>query len=138
MLALTLWRPWPTLIGRGIKKIENRPWAPGARLWEGARFAIHAGKGWDERCQPMAERLGVPASVFDGSEKLQCAVVAVVTFAGLMTSSNDPWFFGPFGWILEEPFVLPRPVACPGMQKLWQLPPTVEAEVLAQCQEHQL
>jgi hypothetical protein len=45
---------------------------------------------------------------------------------------SSPWFFGAFGWVCEEPFVLPEPVPCRGAQKLWKLPTDVEARVLAQ------
>ena len=131
MKALTLWRPWTVLIARGIKRVENRPWAPGRRLAEGERFAIHAGKKWDPGCVPMAQRLGVPLATFD-EEVRYSAVVAVVTFAGLMTNSNDPWFFGPFGWILEDVVRLSAPVPCAGAQGLWRLPVDVEAVVMAQ------
>jgi hypothetical protein len=44
----------------------------------------------------------------------------------------SPWFFGDFGWVCEDPFLLPEPVPCRGAQKLWKLPPGVEARVLAQ------
>jgi len=121
------------LIARGIKKIENRPWVPGRRLQEGARFAIHAGKKWDDRCLLKAEQLGVPKDVFDGQREISSVIVAVVTFAGIVTSSHDLWWMGPFGWLLEEPIPLPRPVPCRGAQGLWSLPSSVEKEVMAQC-----
>jgi hypothetical protein len=133
MKALTLFRPWDILIGRGIKKIENRPWAPGRRLAAGERFAIHAGKHFDENCIAMAQHLGVPVSLFTG-KVAESAITAVVTYAGVVTESEDEWFFGPFGWILESPITLDRPVPCRGALGLWTVPPLLEMEVLAQCQ----
>jgi hypothetical protein len=132
MLGLTLWRPWDLLIARGLKKIENRPWQPGRALQPGDRFAIHAGKHFDETCIPKAQHLGVPIAFFSG-KWAESAVVAVVTFAGVVTTSDDDWFTGPFGWILESPVILDRPVPCRGYQGLWTLPPLVEMDVAEQC-----
>ena len=45
--ALTLWRPWPTVILLGPKRVENRP-----RRWTlppgGLLLAIHSGRTWDD------------------------------------------------------------------------------------------
>jgi hypothetical protein len=98
-LGLTLHRPWPILIGLGIKKVENRTWSPEPRLQPGEWFAIHAGKKYDERCSPMAQRLGVDMEVFfDKKLGAEGCIVAVARYAGCVigaAGSADPWFFGP-------------------------------------------
>ncbi len=133
MRAITLHRPWDILIARGIKTIENRPWKPGRALTAGDTFAIHAGKHFDESCIPRAQHLGVPLAFFSGT-CVDSAIVAVVRFVGVVSESDDPWYTGPFGWVLDSPVALERPVPCRGYQGLWTLPPLVEMEVLAQCQ----
>lgn len=40
---------------------------------------------------------------------------------------KSPWFFGPFGWILEEIRPLAEPVPCKGALGLWTVPAHVEA-----------
>jgi hypothetical protein len=45
------------------------------------------------------------------------------------------WWAGPCGWVLTNVVALPCPVPCRGYQKLWCLPPDVEAEVLRQIEE---
>jgi hypothetical protein len=132
MMALTLWRPWDLLIACGIKTIENRSWEPRGRLQVGDVFVIHAGKTFDPNCIPMAQRLGVPLTVFEG-QQVQSAVVAVVRYAGVVTESNDVWFFGPYGWVLKDAVAMQRPVPCKGAMGLWDLPWNVEAEVRSQC-----
>jgi hypothetical protein len=44
----------------------------------------------------------------------------------------SPWFFGAFGWVCEHPILFREPIPCRGAQKLWKVPPAVEAKVLAQ------
>lgn len=66
LYALTLWRPWSTLIAKGVKKIENRPWAPLPTMLEpGEWFAIHAGKSYDDTVISFALQRGVPIEFFD-------------------------------------------------------------------------
>lgn len=128
MKALTLWRPWPVLIVRGIKRIENRKWSPGARLMVGEYFAIHAGKTWDPDCCALAEARGVDMIEY-WYENCDSAIVGVAQYGGVVTQSEDPWFFGPFGWLLANPIKLASPVPCKGAQGLWALPPEVERAV---------
>lgn len=138
LLALTLWRPWPILIALGIKKIENRPWRPEPRLQPGEWFAIHGGKKYDPDCSPMAVRLGVDYGVFfDASLGAESAIVAVARFAGVVTESQDPWFFGPFGWVLDQ--VVPiGPLICKGAQGLWRVPDEIAERCRAAYRAHQL
>lgn len=45
---------------------------------------------------------------------------------------SDPWFFGPFAWVLADVRALPRPVAHRGMQGTWTVEPQAELAVLNQ------
>ena len=58
MPAITLHRPWPELIARGLKRVETRTHSRFAGL-DGRRVAIHAGKAWDaDALEYAAEWLG--------------------------------------------------------------------------------
>ena len=46
--------------------------------------------------------------------------------------ARDPWFFGPFGWILDDVIPLERPLEHRGDRGLWTVKPPVAREVLAQ------
>lgn len=50
---------------------------------------------------------------------------------GLADGQNQ-WFFGPYGWLLEEYVELPEPVKATGAQGLWNLKPDVLAAVREQ------
>lgn len=140
-LALTLWQPWASAIVSGPKRVENRIWAPpegviGRRIW------IHAGLSYaqDRHAQllalwPELDELVLPTGAILGS-----AVVAgyghddrVMHRArvGAATPAifDDPWWIGPYGWLLDDVRALPEPVPCRGMQKLWRVP----ADALARC-----
>lgn len=44
--CLTLWRPWPWVIAKGGKRVENRTWPP--PIWiVGKRLALHVGRHYD-------------------------------------------------------------------------------------------
>lgn len=55
MRALTLHRPWPYVILRRGKRVENRTWLPHKSVI-GQRIALHAGKGWDARAEEYITR----------------------------------------------------------------------------------
>jgi hypothetical protein len=139
MRALTFWQPWAFIVSRGEKLIENRPWEPPVWLLN-QDFAIHAGKKWDR------DRVGFIADLYDGlmptklyCEQAQCgAVTAVAKVVAVVTSTeaaerlapgHGKWFFGPYGWVLEDVRPITPAIECRGYQKLWNLPPEIEAQV---------
>lgn len=132
--ALTLWQPMAWAISDYTKRVENRPWKP----WKGVRtFAIHAGQTYH---QPHAEQI---ADVFgiQVPSKNECprgAIVAVVDLCGYVHEDDrvelvgdDPWFSGPYGWMLENVRRL-DPVPCKGERGLWLVSPEVEAQIREQ------
>lgn len=141
MYALTVLEPWADAIANGPKRFENRTWKP-PQAAIGQLIAIHAGK----RLSPdiladyvqIARRAGInPQSIVSGFYGLPAgAVVAVARLTGYATASDDPWFEGPIGWQLADVLSI-VPVACRGMQGLWQLPPDVETRVLRAMGEAQ-
>lgn len=151
MRALTLWQPMAWAVAEGHKPVENRVW-PLPKGFVGQRFAVHAGKKYDDgwaHTIRSAFGLDVPGR----GETTQGAVVAVATFAGCL---DDPayrklthdelsrlglpaaqfdavhqWFSGPHGFLLKDVRKLSEPVPCRGFQGLWTLPPEIEALVTA-------
>jgi hypothetical protein len=137
LLGLTLWRPWPNLIERQIKMVENRPWHPRRKngLQPGDWFAIHAGKKWDDGCIPMAQRLGVSLDIF--MEIPDGVITCIARYDGHTDDVNEipeaqrPWFFSGeknIGWILGDVVTFP-PIPCKGAQGLWKVPDDVTAEI---------
>ncbi len=122
--GLSLTRPWPFAFKHG-KRVENRSWQP-PKNHIGHWIALHAAKSWssDDR-QFIAERLHryVP-------EEPSGTIFALARLVGVVESTADKrladdqhqWFFGPFGWLLDEYWeVSPMTtrIECPGAQGLW-------------------
>jgi hypothetical protein len=125
LFGLTLQQPWATAIRDLGKRVENRSWRPPDRF-VGEVIAIHAGRTFREdaadwlaaRTGRMVRRSTVPLG----------AVVALARIKEVVTEQDDPWFVGPYGWVLED--VVPLfPVPCLGRQQLWRIPPAVRAEI---------
>lgn len=149
MRALTLWQPMAWAISDFTKRIENRPWAPWTSQ-EGKDktgitrcMAIHAGARYHaDHARQIAEAFSIDVpprrSVPQGAIVAVCRVIDYVheddgPDLGQRTAlQGDPWFSGPFGWVLTDVQKLPKPVACSGMLGLWNLPPDVEAAVRVQ------
>lgn len=130
MNALTLWQPWAGLVVWGGKRVENRPWYPPKNLI-GKRFAIHAGRTYDVDADA---RFGPEVKAIHRHGRVLGAIVgtAVLDFAIDSPAGLSPdlrrWFFGPVGWILKD--IQPvQPIWCRGFQKLWTVPPELEAQL---------
>lgn len=114
--GLTLWQPWAWAICYAGKRIENRTWAPPAQL---THVAIHAGMKYDTRSAEAIRALGheVPGRGDIASR----AIVAVARVVATTDASDDPWFAGPLGWVLEDVRVLDAPVERAGALGCWRL-----------------
>lgn len=129
MYALTLRHPWPWAIAKLGKRIENRGWKPGPDLI-GKRFALHGGAKPKPTEFRIAESIAEDLANFhdgiaqfrDGSSWIIEGIFAVVTVRQVLTQSTDPWFQGPFGWLLEDVILLDHPIPCRGSQGFWRIP----------------
>jgi hypothetical protein len=133
--ALTLTCPWGSIV-LAHKPIENRDWPPPAWII-GKRIAIHAGKVFGDqdwlRAQEILRQFGI--NPIDAWEKwphfqVRGAIIGTAVVSGFIDDADaertdnhrSPWFFGRFGWLLEDRRPLERPVYCRGLQKLWRIP----------------
>ncbi len=127
--TLTLKQPWAWAVAAGHKRIENRPWKPWSTVI-GKPVAIHAGITVEKEALAMfAERFGLRPVA---SELARGAVVAVAFVEGFVTKDDapeDPWFTGPYGWLLGEVTAIP-PVPCRGSLGLWKMPDRVRHSVI--------
>lgn len=161
MLGLTLWQPWAGVMAAGIKRIENRPWLPPPTLM-GQRFALHAGKFWDESADAYinddlmaarSEHPTRPEHPLRGLWRTHVphlrtfgAVLAVATLVDVVRPNTfeverERVFEGRedqrrwfFGRCgwVLEDIKALTPIPCLGRQKLWTLPAHVEKLVLDQ------
>lgn len=142
--ALTLSHPWPwtftQLPDQQAKRIENRTWTP-PRALIGQYFALHGGrvpsarKDLDNARQDALFIANEILEVDSGEPALTAedlpdeevirlcipGIFAVARLKEVVTASDDPWFFGPFGWVLEDLVQIDPPVAHKGAQGLWEI-----------------
>ncbi|MGE0547582.1 MAG: ASCH domain-containing protein [Kofleriaceae bacterium] len=149
MKALTLTQPWAGLVASGIKRIENRPWKPSAKMI-GERFAIHASRAIDRDAWrgiieiapevaldypgPMA-----PACRVHRLAEITSAIIGVATVVTWVTHPHQidaytspeqtKWFFGPVGFVLTDIHTIAAPVPCKGALGFWQVPDDVARQV---------
>jgi hypothetical protein len=127
MYGLTLHSPWAQAIVYGPKRVENRSWRPGAAL--GELIAIHCGETLDEEAVHMLRE----RDLYEYREELHHPghIVGVARVVDVVEQSDDPWFRGPLGWILEDVRALDEPLATPGDRRLW----LVDEELVAEIEE---
>jgi hypothetical protein len=123
--AITLIRPWAWAICHAGKRVENRSWHPPLKVI-GQRIAVHAGKKYDHR---DAEWIQATFNVKVPAESLQpTGIVATALLSEIVMDRDKPWtehrrwYFGPYGWVLEDVRPLPEPIPCRGAQGLWDVP----------------
>lgn len=124
MKALSLSQPWAAVVAAGLKSIENRSWKPHAAII-GHTFAIHAAKSYDrEAVVPLTNVLGerwrsVPHLDARG------AIIGTARLTGFVEASSDPFFFGPYGLLLDGITAL-TPIPCRGALGFWEIPDDVQ------------
>ena len=144
MYALTLRHPWAFAVARLEKRVENRSWKPPKDLI-GQRIAIHGGavpKG-DALSECIVDIQSIASKILTQEfystlssptrtwlarhnprtvrEWITPGIVATATLADVVTSSDSPWFFGPYGWVLKDVEPLETPVPHKGAQGLWKV-----------------
>lgn len=126
LYALTLKQPWLWAVLHAGKTIENRKWPPPAKIIRKI-IALHASKGFDYSGTDFLWHRGLsfPAPLPRG------CILGIATVEGYLTQSADPWFFGPYGWVLSNVRVLPEPIPARGMLGLWQVNPLMAERVVA-------
>lgn len=147
--GLTLRHPWPRmfLLDDQPKRIENRDW-PAPRNMLGQLIALHGGSvPKTSNSAYMAEirrALGWVGDIFDDpdspdtitddqlvSEFCIAGIYGVARLGEVVTASDDPWFTGPYGWVLTDFVAIDSPVIDNGKNHrgLWQIEETALAEL---------
>lgn len=113
MLALSIRQPWAWLIANGYKDIENRNWSSLFRGW----FLIHASGGmtkaeYEDAWEFLAEqhlegKLGsIPVPNYPMKEH-RGGIIGIAKMTGCVKESDSPWFFGEYGFQIEQAKPLP-------------------------------
>jgi hypothetical protein len=111
MMALSIRQPWAWLIANGHKDIENRCWKTLRR----ETIYIHASKGmtrgeYDDAlktCELVSAMSGEAITLPPFEDLERGGIIGTVEIAGCVNKHPSPWFFGEFGFILENAKPLP-------------------------------
>lgn len=102
--ALSIKQPYPHHIFHDGKDVENRDWPTRYRGW----CIVHAGKTTDG---PTPQALG---------ELPKGGVVGMMLITDCVERMDSRWFFGRFGFVIEQAFPLPL-ITCRGMLGFFSL-----------------
>lgn len=109
--AISVRQPWAWLIVNGHKDIENR--GRRSHIAQGW-IAIHASKGMTKKeyyeCYEFCQTgmPGKPPITLPPFEELQRGgIVGAALFGGCVDKSPSPWFFGKYGYKIQNAY--PRP-----------------------------
>jgi hypothetical protein len=100
MKALSIMQPWAHLIVSGQKDVENRSWPTRYR----GPVLIHAGKKFD-RDFDRGDFPGLDISLPDDLDV--GGIVGVAEIVDCVTVSASLWFFGRYGFVLQNARPLP-------------------------------
>jgi hypothetical protein len=107
--ALSIRQPWASLIVDEYKPVENRRWSTKHR----GPVLIHAGKSLDLEGYKFVKGewphiwMPVPKDLNRGG------IIGRANLVDCVTEHESSWFFGPYGFVLEDAEPLPfHP--CPG------------------------
>ncbi len=147
--ALTLWRPWPSLMVHAGKNVENRVW----KTFYRGPLLIHAAKGTDLTAMRFAHELSqlriTPPTVMrldqvkpDPADH-PLGIVAVaelydicdysMTHRGMHCPTCPLWALpNNYHWRIRNVVEFPKPVGHSGAQRLWAVKDRHWADVHAQ------
>ncbi len=100
MKVLSIQQPWAWAILYAGKDIENRTWNTNVT----GRILIHAGKKMDREGLDFLTSRGI---VITEETFLRGGIVGSVSIDGCVQNSDSKWFFGPYGFVLSNPEILP-------------------------------
>lgn len=128
MKALSIWQPWAWLIlskqmdlEGWHKYYENRTWPCHYK----GPLLIHAAKTYSWEGHKFIERRGI--SVPDHLP--MGGLVGLVTMVGCVTQSVNPFFFGPYGFVLRNPIPFEKMIPCRGYQRIFEVDFSLEVEI---------
>lgn len=105
-LALSIRQPWAHCVLHLGKPVENRSWPTNVR----GTICIHASKSLTLDDYVSAQLVSRDAGFFQLPERKSFqrgGIVGVVDIVDCVTDHPSPWFFGPYGFVLENPRVVP-------------------------------
>lgn len=111
-----------------IKNIENRAWPLPKGFEVPQRIYIHVGKREDRLTDEIfyfcCKRVGLPLGglmAMYSKYLARGAVIGEVTVTAQVMASNNPWFVGPYGFVLQNPKPYREAIPCRGQLGFFNL-----------------
>lgn len=116
MKTIAVRQPWATMIVVGEKTIENRSRLTRYR----GRVLIHASKAHDKEAMDEIRRLQDEAG--EHYDWPVGAIIGCVNIVDCVTESENEWFDGPFGYVLEDAIMFDEPIPARGQLGIYDTP----------------
>ena len=116
MKALSIKQPWAWAILEGFKPVENRKWFTKFR----GDLLIHSPKSYDKIGEIVLLDNGIQVprpDLFDYG-----ALIGKVTVIDCVRHHPSPFFFGPWGFVLENPVKFEKAIVWRGQLGLFDVP----------------
>lgn len=136
MKALTIKEPFLWAILNAGKGIENRDWPLPAWMLD-KTIALHASKHVSrdeyERSRMLIEEIsGLRAPEYVIARARRFGFVhGTARVVGQVTESDDAWFFGDYGFLLDDRRTIATPIYCKGALGFWDVPAEIERRLKA-------
>jgi len=116
--ALSVKQPWAWAIFNSGKDVENRKWFSPYR---GPLF-IHASRTWDQEGYDWL-------SITFGGEFLMPSrgdydfgvIIGKVDVIDCVDDHESAWFFGPYGFVFEDPIMFNKPIPYKGQRRIFDV-----------------
>jgi hypothetical protein len=110
-------RDWPTRF-RGTVYLHSSSWWKGSEIFDDVEFGCSiTGRTWELMREQEELKRG------------RGCIVGTVEIVDCVTTSDSPWFFGKYGFVLRNPVAFSRRVPCKGALKFFQVPDDVLAQL---------
>jgi len=119
MKCLSVKQPWAWCLFHG-KPVENRTWTTKYR----GPLLIHASKTWDREGDLWIRETfpGLLPMFLAPKERVLGVILGRVDLVDVVTEMDSPWFFGTFGFVLENPVEFRTPIPWTGALGLFDVP----------------
>lgn len=116
--CLSIRQPYAWLIVQGIKPVENRTWRTNFR----GRVLIHAGVTYPKRDYADDFELHAKQGYPRTREEMVGGIVGEAVIVDCVKAHPSPFFFGPYGFVLEQAKAFPKLIPLGGRLGFFGVP----------------
>ncbi|MDE2106620.1 MAG: ASCH domain-containing protein [Patescibacteria group bacterium] len=127
MKALSIKQPWAHLIVNGIKDIENRDWPTKQRGIVAVHSSAKLERAEMKSACDLLMQICIPFSArrFQDEKFPTGSILGTVEIVDCVAESDSLWFFGKYGFVLQNPVAFDVPIPCRGALGFWNVPENI-------------